>query len=212
MHHFTSLQSPHGFSIIWNKPAQSSHSSAMPEKSPLTSFPVLKLPSEIRTQIWRYAVVKNGDVKIGLRRLRRGHESQGHQAGDERRMNPTPLALALTSRQLYLEAVTIYYGENIFDFYINFSFFNYEMLKEFIAAVGPQNASSITAARFVPTKYDLERVYCPIDPFLSVLPLLKQIIIYVPSWVPQLPLYASPKVSLVDACAQSHPSAVIEIL
>lgn len=181
----------------------------MSEKLPLIPCPVLEPPSEIRNQIWRYAVVKNSDVKIKVCNLQRGREPRGYQADDGRRMDPSPLALALTSRQLYLEAALFYYSENIFDFRdacynVNSTF------KEIITVVGHQNASSITAARFWPTEFCFDGIYCHIDPFLTVLPGLKKIIIDTPSFARHDPLYASPGISLVDACAQSHPSAVLE--
>ena len=194
----------------------------MPETTPLTPFPVLEFPPEIRNRIWRYAVVKDGDVMISLYRRQgsmeslaqspslSGNEPQGHKEDDEQRMKPTPLALALTSRQLYLEATLIYYSENTFTF--EGQWFDLDsMLKEFIAAITPSNASSITAASFRATDNRIERLYCQIDPFLSVLPGLKQITINVPQGARDVPLCNVSGTPLVDACAQSHPSAVIKI-
>lgn len=91
-------------------------------------FPILKLPPEIRNRIWRYSLVKDGDViilphgrqgfisKIIPSRLRSGKELQRHQQDDKRRINSTSLALAFVCRQLYLEAALIYYSENTFRF------------------------------------------------------------------------------------------------
>ena len=61
-------------------------------------------------------------------------------------MKSTLIAVAFTSRQLYLEAISIYYSENTFHFrpYSKLS----HLLAEFVAAIGPRNASRITAARF----------------------------------------------------------------
>lgn len=145
-------------------------------------------------------------------RLRSGNGPRGHQEDDEQRMKPTPLALALTSRQLYLEATLIYYSENTFNF--GGRWFKLDsMLKEFIAVIGPLNASSITAASFRATNtyIGIERLHCQIDPFLSVLPGLKQITINIPPGARITPLCTVPGTTLVDAYAQSHPSAVIKI-
>ena len=141
--------------------------------------------------------------------LRTGNEPQGHKEDDEQRMIPTPLALALTCRQLYLEATLIYYSENTFKFKDKWSRREDSMLKEFIAAITPSNASSITAARFKATHTGLKRIYCLIDPFLWVLPGLKQITI-IPPGACHLSLRTAFWYPLVDACAQSHPSAVIK--
>lgn len=76
------------------------------------------------------------------------------------------------------------------------------MLAEFTAAIGPQNASSITAAHLITLLF-------PVSDYLSVLPGLKQLKVVAPSfgcdylnefWLPQMSEYA-----------QYHPSDVIEI-
>lgn len=78
-------------------------------------------------------------------RLRSGKEMRWHQEDDERRNGSTPLALALSSQQLYLEATWIYDSGNTFKFEKG----SYPLiLEDFAAAIGSYNASSITAVRF----------------------------------------------------------------
>ena len=78
-------------------------------------------------------------------RLRSGKEMQWRQEDDERWIGSTPLALALSSRQLYLEATLIYYSENTF----NLEEGPYPLiLEDFTAAIGSYNAGSITDVRF----------------------------------------------------------------
>lgn len=144
-------------------------------------FPVLSLPLEIRNHIWRYAVVKDENVTVwphgrqefiqGLvpSCLRSGRELQRHR---ERRTNSTPLALAFTSRQLYLEVTPIYYSENSFYFPNLWYCTSAESaLENFTAAIGPQNASNITAVYF-------DTLFCPLNQYLTVLTGLKQLTVY----------------------------------
>lgn len=134
-------------------------------------------------------------------RLRSGKEMRWHQEDDERRNGSTPLALALSFRQLYLEATWIYDSGNTF----NFEKGSYPLiLEDFAAAIGSYNARSITAVPFdaVGPSY-IQR--------LSVLPSLKQLTINGPlrylvhdrmyynmNWLPELSTYA-----------KNHPSAVV---
>ena len=177
-------------------------------------FPVLNLPPEIRNRIWRYVVVRGGYVKIRPdeyeehqelikmltpSRLRSGRELQHHHEDDQRRYKPMPLALALASRQLYIEAALIYYSKNTFDFAVDGLV---ATLQKFAAAIGTQNASSITTARFETPSPSLFQ-------YLSVLPGLQKISIsscnfrYMPeerkkAWVLKM-----------NAYAQRNPSVVI---
>lgn len=193
----------------------------MPEKSALTPFPVLELPPEIRNKICRYAVVKDEDIMIRLCGRQKSKKilvlshlrscDWGHQEDDEQRINTKPLALALTSRQLYLEATLMYYSENTFNFEEGWFWLDDSILEGFIAAIGPQNASSIAAARINPIHVQSKGIYCPIDPFLSMFPGLKQVTINIPRDARGLTLYDSSWTSLMGACAQSHPSVVIKI-
>ena len=144
-------------------------------------FPLLDLPPEIRNRIWRYTLVKDGEVEIRLyrrqcmvkrmapSRLRSGKELLWHGRDDERRFNTTSLALTSTSRQLYQEATFIYYSKNTFSFVINCSPFPVQKVFEgFAAAIGSQNASCITAVHVSTTNpYFVQ--------YLHVLPGLKQL-------------------------------------
>ena len=145
------------------------------------TFPILKLPPEIRNRIWRYTTVKDGEVKIrpykrqclmkrmARSRLRSGKELQWHGIDDERRFNTTSLALAFASRQLYLETNFIYYSENTFAF--DNSWYPsqlHQIFRSFAAAIGPQNASYITAVHFYTTNPSFIQ-------YLSVLPSLKRL-------------------------------------
>lgn len=178
-------------------------------------FPILKLPPEIRNRIWRYSLVKDGDViirphgrqefirKIVPSCLRSGKELQRHREDDERRINSKSLALALVCRQLYLEAALIYYGENTFCFVGSPGI---SMLEGFTAAIGPRNASIVTVARF----YTMDSCF----PCLPLLPGLKQLTVPPPIfemwdsaeffhqvWRPELLVYA-----------QNNPSVIMKAL
>ena len=89
------------------------------------SFPVLRLPPEIRRWIWRYAAVEEKEVMIyhhrrqfafhlSESRLRSGKVMKLHQI-DDKELRSSHLAVVFICRQLYLEITFIYYGENIFD-------------------------------------------------------------------------------------------------
>lgn len=177
-------------------------------------FPILKLPPEIRNRIWRYSLVKDGDViilprgrqefvrKIVPSRLRSGKELQRHQEDDERRINSTSLALALVCQQLYLEAALIYYGENTFCFLGDPGI---SMLETFIAAIGPRNASTVTAARF----YTGESCF----PYLPLFPSLKQITVSPPlSWLWDEEYFHDVWHPEMLVYAQNNPSVIIKAL
>lgn len=134
-------------------------------------FPLLRLPAEIRIHIWRYVVVD--DVMILVRNYARKGRLQDWFATDqavevqreidEQRRNSW-LAVAFTCRQLYLEVTPVYYGENIFRPYGN----DYETLKEFAAAIGRRNTSTIS-------EIGLYETCLPIDRYLAKLPGLKRL-------------------------------------
>ena len=179
------------------------------------SFPILILPPEIRIRIWRYTLVKDGDVlihpygrqymmkKIVPSRLRSGKELQWHREDDDRWINSTSLALIHTSRQLYLETALIYYSENTFAFENNwYPFQVHNMLRAFTAAIGPQNASSITAARF----YTINVSFIQ---HLSALPGLKRLTYNPAALFNHWACYEESWHLQIKAYAQSHPSVVI---
>ena len=191
------------------------------KKSALTvqkPFPILRLPPEIRNRIWRYVLIKDEDIVVcvhGRRqrllqalvpsRLRFGKEIQGHKEDDERRINSTQLALALTSRQLYLEAALIYYSENTFHFLSACRSNGADsMLEKFTTAIGSQNAGSITAGRF----HDIHSL---VSQDLSVLPGLKQLtvtsILVYPPFFGFWDLYWH---SILSMYAEIYPSVVIK--
>lgn len=196
------------------------------EKSTLTvqkPFALLRLPPELRNRIWRYVVVKDEDVVIRLHerqrfvqdlvpsRLRSGREIQGHKEDDDRRIVSTSLALALSSRQLYVEVALIYYSENTFHIQYprclnqaDSSFNRAYMLERFTAAIGPQNASSVTAASF-------DDICCLLCQNLSVLPGLKQLTVNGPLYPPST-YFNTFWPSQLRAYAQSHLSLVIKHL
>ena len=174
-------------------------------------FPLLNLPPEIRNRIWRYTLVKDGEVEICLykrqrmapSRLRSGKELLWHGIDDERRFNTTSLALTSTSRQLYQEATFIYYSKNTFSFANSwFPFPVHEVFQKFAAAIGKQNASCITAVHFSTTNPSFVQ-------HLHVLPGLKQLkcsaalLSYLPTpdnshWSRQMRLFA-----------MKHPAVII---
>ncbi len=191
------------------------------KKSALTvqkPFPILRLPPEIRNRIWRYVLVKDEDIVIcryGRRqrlfralvpsRLRSGKEIQGHKEDDERRINSTQLALALTSRQLYLEAALIYYSENTFHFLSAYCSNGADsMLENFTAAIGAQNAGSITAGRF----HDSPSL---VTQDISVLPGLKQLTVTcILVYPPFLGYWDRYWHSMLNMYAEIYPSVVIK--
>ena len=183
-------------------------------------FPLLRLPPEIRNRIWRYSLVKDEGVvihpygrqymmkKIVPSRLRSGKELQSHRDDDKRWINSSSIALVFTSRQLYLEAALIYYSENTFTFENEWHPFQvHEMLQAFVAAIGPQNASSITAAFFATTNASFIQ-------YLFLLPGLKQLT-YSAGPKPYTPLHETPyykKIWLpqISSYTRDHPSVTIK--
>ena len=137
-------------------------------------------------------------------RLRSGRNIQGHKEDDDRRMISTSLALAFSSRQLYVEVALIYYKENTFHFQYPRCLDRADsMLERLTAAIGPQNASNITAASFD----DI----CCLCQNLSVLPGLKQVTVNGPLY--PLPTYFNEFwPSRLRAYAQSHLSLDIKYL
>ena len=144
-------------------------------------FPLLKLPSEIRNRIWRYVLVKDGEVEIrpykrpclmkrmARSRLRSGKEMQWHGIDDERRFNTTSLALTFASRQLYQEATFIYYSKNTFAFDNSwYPYYLHDVFQKFAKTIGRQNTRCITAVHFYTTDPTFLR-------YLGVLPGLKKL-------------------------------------
>ena len=111
-------------------------------------FPILRLPPEIRSQIWTYGVVSDYPITVkfpvhrNLAKIRQPISLHSEQNGDQRKddMNRTrtTLAVALTSRILYHEVTWIYYSKNVF----SFNFTGY-ILPMFARGIGRQNAKSV---------------------------------------------------------------------
>ena len=123
-------------------------------------FNVLKLPAEIRSQIWRYAVVLDHPITVKFHereslakrlppsKLRSGREMEDHHRDDVKRTS-SMLAVAFTSRQMYNEITPIYYSENTFFFDIFYSFGSWQLsLPAFTTAIGERNTRNITIASF----------------------------------------------------------------
>ena len=136
-------------------------------------FPLLKLPPEIRNRIWKYTLVKDGEVEIRpfkppclmkrmvRSRLRSGKELKSHGIDDEQRFNTTSLALTFASHQLYQEATFIYYSKNTFAFDNSwYPYLLHQVFEHFVEAIGPQNARCITAVHFYTTDPTFIRYLC----------------------------------------------------
>ena len=146
--------------------------------------PVLKLPPEIRDQIWRNVVVKDGDVVLHDRmrqdelpesNFRSANSMEIHRTDD----GPLPssrLAVAFTCRQLYREVTPIYYRDNTFRPGESWYDFTYrEVIESFADAIGPTNAGNITDLCFFACWYIFGET-------LSLLPGLKRLH-FVRSWI-----------------------------
>ncbi|KAM0804542.1 hypothetical protein BDR22DRAFT_818172 [Usnea florida] len=142
-------------------------------------FRLFQLPPEIRLRIWRYVVVKDGDVVLQanlrntlLRPIALGMRLQ--QGNDEERLR-TRLAVIFTCRQFYLEVAPIYYGENTF-LWSDTSCLCHHAIEAFAGAVGRDNATTITAISLYDNWY-------PGDKYLSMLPGLKRLYIRRSGWL-----------------------------
>ena len=91
----------------------------------------------------------------------------GLQQGNDERHLRTRLAVAFTSRQIYLEVAPIYYGENTF-LWSGTSTLCHHAIESFANAVGPDNATTITALSLYDNWY-------PGNKYLSMLPGLKRL-------------------------------------
>ncbi|MCJ1454034.1 hypothetical protein MMC28_004384 [Mycoblastus sanguinarius] len=138
------------------------------------SFPVLKLPAELRIRIWTLTVVS--DKPIIVKEHHRGFippsllrsGTQLHLQDDQRRMF-SRLAVAFTCRQIYLEVAPIYYSMNIFSIITsNARILNSFVLQNFRRAIGPRNTEAITALR-------LNLEHCPPSAYLGGFPGLKTV-------------------------------------
>ena len=144
-------------------------------------------------------------------RLRSGKELQGHREDDERKFNSTLLALSCTSRQLYQEAASIYYSENTFNFQshsLNDHLSeHWRMIEEFAAAIGPQNAKSITAVH-------INTIVANFIPYLTVLSGLRQLTLGLHFWNKfgyQSACYHEFWAPQMNAYVQNHPSVVVNV-
>ena len=89
--------------------------------------------------------------KPPARHLRVRGKLPWHHKDDDQRTNTTALAPAFTCRQIYLEVTPIYYGKNTFIFWDPCSEFSgLQIIQKFIAAIGPENASSISSINTTP--------------------------------------------------------------
>jgi len=86
------------------------------------SFPAPCLPPEVRSQMWRFAIVKDEGVivrhherpsTLPISRLSSEMQIKSHQQNDDRFLSSI-LAVALSCRQLYLKVTPIYHVENTF--------------------------------------------------------------------------------------------------
>ena len=91
----------------------------------------------------------------------------GLQQGNHERHLRTRLAVAFTSRQIYLEVAPIYYGGNTF-LWSGTSTLCHHAIESFANAVGPDNATTITALSLYDNWY-------PGNKYLSMLPGLKRL-------------------------------------
>lgn len=171
-------------------------------------FPVLRLPPEVRNCIWRYAVVKEGDVIIQnhgrqrlasdlpASRLRSGCELHLHREDDQRKV-ASKLAVAFTCRQMYLEVTPIYYQENTFYFKTLLEFY-LQKVRGFAEAIGSEKAASILSVC-------LTAGPGPQIKYLSCFPGLKRL-----EFLSDPPPLGSPGWILeVISYVQKHPSVVV---
>jgi len=91
----------------------------MATKQKAYTFPILKLPSEVRVRICEYTAVDGDPIHIKkrtpvphslLRSGKRIHVNDEHRVATSR----SRLALAFTGQQLYMEMTPIYYSKNWF--------------------------------------------------------------------------------------------------
>ena len=100
------------------------------------TFPLLKLPPEIRSRIWTL-VVKVGTVHIKPD----SYMTTACPKPSGKQLSPTPMAVAFTCRKIYREVTPIYYSKNVFHFPQDWAF---DFPQRFAAAIGPANSESIT--------------------------------------------------------------------
>ena len=132
-----------------------------PTTAPTPPFPLLKLPSEIRTRIWTLVV----EVEIVV--IDYG-DYRSRQTG--RHFFPTTMSLASTCRQMYHEVAPIYYSKNLF----HFPHESRLRLSQFAEAIGPTNTESITRVGF-PRHLHMPSHMPPMPPGLSLFPNLKTV-------------------------------------
>ncbi|MCJ1256032.1 hypothetical protein MMC24_003852 [Lignoscripta atroalba] len=117
-----------------------------------TPFTFQKLPPEIRTTIYRYALVKTQPILIRRRYPTRSEQFPRSKTRSGTSYSPIPketrkitaigssgLALVLTCRQIYSEAVRVYYGANTFGVYY------LPACISFLQAIGTSNQNTITS-------------------------------------------------------------------
>lgn len=135
------------------------------------SFRILSLALELRTRIWRYAIVKKDAIDL---QFHTRQTCQKISPAERKRFIKTQLendqshvvsqlALAFTCRQVYLEVTPIYYSEHTFRFYYT--------IEDFLTNIGSVNTHYITSIS-VPLDH------CPFDIYILQLPHLRAIHAY----------------------------------
>lgn len=121
----------------------------MTKKKTESTFPLLKLPTEIRVRICEYAVVGIEPVQIEERApvprsmLRSGKRI--HVEDDDRvATSHSRLAIAFTYRQIYGEVAPIYYTNNWFVTEMDRKDMSQPQVLCFLDAIGPVNAQCIS--------------------------------------------------------------------
>lgn len=127
-------------------------------KKPSSSFPIFKLPPEIRNLIWGYTVIAAEAIQLeqGGSQHTRGQLApsllrSGTQihAEDDRRLVPSRLAVAFTCRRLYLEVTPIYYSFNWFAMSLTSMVTALKQVQAFVEAIGPENVRCLRNFCFV---------------------------------------------------------------
>lgn len=106
------------------------------------TFPLLKLPAELRLHIWALAVTAPAPIRLSNNHLPSKSEDK-HSA----------LAIVHTCRQIYLETASLYYSLNIFIFHsLRFRCLSVSGLRRFTEAIGPENTKCLISVRWATTR------------------------------------------------------------
>lgn len=99
-------------------PAMTPHNSlcrSEPELCPETPFPFLKLPPELRNEVYRYLAVQPGPIRILVRDDLLRRDVKKNFGLPQNYQDQTQPVVTKVSRQVREEALPLYYAENIFD-------------------------------------------------------------------------------------------------